>query len=147
MTTGYLGIDNGTQGLSVLCTDENLKVLATGEATYDFVSDLPEGCYEQRAQDWDQALSKAMQQALTELENKTWKPLAIGISGQMHGEVLVNESDQPIAPVRLWCDARNADTGDELTKLFQSKVPKRVTAARFCGRRGTKLHTPSRLGT
>lgn len=32
MTTGYIGIDIGTQGLSVICTDENLAVLSKGEA-------------------------------------------------------------------------------------------------------------------
>lgn len=55
----------------------------------------------------------------------------------MHGEVLVSETTAKttppttLTPVRLWCDARNAETGDELTQLFQCKVPKRVTAARF----------------
>ena len=132
---GFLGIDNGTQGLSVIFTDCDLKVLATGEATYDFVSDLEEGCYEQRTQDWDEALSQAMKQLRTTLASVSWQILAVGISGQMHGEVLVGDNTatptQALAPVRLWCDARNADTGDELTALLQTKVPKRSTTARF----------------
>ena len=155
---GFLGIDNGTQGLSVLFTDaENLHVLATADANYDFVPNLPEGCYEQRTTDWDQALSTAMKQLQQKLQQRqqqeqknvvtSWKILAIGISGQMHGEVLVGGSagggdddvvdastttpKQALAPVRLWCDARNTETGDELTTLFQTKVPKRATCARF----------------
>ena len=137
---GYLGIDNGTQGLSVVLTDANLHVLATGAASYDFVPHLPEGCYEQHAEDWDTALSAAMQQALEQLQtktndnknsNRTWKPLAIGISGQMHGECLIGNDNQTLGPVRLWCDARNAETAEELTEQFQVKVPKRVTCARF----------------
>lgn len=133
MTTiveGYLGIDNGTQGLSVVLTDKDLKVLATGESSYDFVPNLPAGCYEQRPEDWDTALSTAMKQALKQF-NQRWKPLAIGISGQMHGECLVGADEQPVGPVRLWCDARNAETAEELTQQFQVKVPKRVTCARF----------------
>ncbi len=133
---GYLGIDNGTQGLSVVLTDTNLHVLAKGEARYDFVPNLPEGFYEQRAEDWDNALSIAMQNALEVLQKKigdkmSWKPLAIGISGQMHGECLIGDDGSILGPVRLWCDARNAATAEELTHQFQVKVPKRVTCARF----------------
>lgn len=135
IVAGYLGIDNGTQGLSVVLTDAELNVLATGEATYDFVPNLPEGCYEQRAEDWDTALSTAMQRALeqfqTKNDNATWKPLAIGISGQMHGECLIGKDKKTLGPVRLWCDARNAETAEELTEQFQVKIPKRVTCARF----------------
>ena len=40
---GYLGIDNGTHGLSVIFTDEDLNVLATGEGSYGFVDDLESG--------------------------------------------------------------------------------------------------------
>jgi len=110
---GYLGIDNGTQGLSVVWTDKQLKVLATGDALYDFVSGLPEGCFEQRTPDWDAALRQAMQQAQQNFDarennnnnntndiaihRRRWKPLAIGISGQMHGKVLVGGNDDDAA--------------------------------------------------
>jgi len=139
VTRGYLGIDNGTQGLSVIFTDESLNILATGEASYGFVPDLPEGCYEQRCQDWDQALRAAMDSvrhqliqgsssssSLTQLE-----VLSIGISGQMHGEVAVDADGQPLSTVRLWCDARNESEGRELTQALGMKVPKRATCARF----------------
>ena len=46
-TQGYLGIDIGTQGLSVIFTDANLKILATGEAGYEMVSGLAPECFEQ----------------------------------------------------------------------------------------------------
>ena len=44
---GFLGIDAGTQGLSVIFTDENLEVLGTGEGGYEMVHGLAEGDYEQ----------------------------------------------------------------------------------------------------
>jgi len=127
-TKGYLGIDNGTQGLSIVFTDEKLNVLATGEGHYDFVPNLPEGCFEQRTQDWDAALQVAMQSVKKQITDM--EVLAIGIAGQMHGEVLVGETEA-LSPVRLWCDARNEAEGHELTKLFGVKVAKRATAARF----------------
>lgn len=132
---GYLGIDNGTQGISVLfCSDEsNLQVLATGEASYGMTSSCSttEGCYEQVTSDWDEALVSAMNQVREKLLPDTMEILAIGISGQMHGQVLIGEHGESLAPVRLWCDARNQQEGQELTELFHTKVPKRSTVARF----------------
>lgn len=128
---GYLGIDNGTQGLSVIFTDEDLRVLATGEASYDFVEGLAEGCYEQRCEAWEQALRAAMEALHEKIAPSSITVLSIGISGQMHGEVLVNAAGKPVKSVRLWCDARNDAEGHELTAAFGTKVPKRATSARF----------------
>jgi sugar (pentulose or hexulose) kinase len=128
---GYLGIDNGTQGLSVVFTDEELRVLATGEGSYEFVPNLLEGCYEQRCEDWDAALSKAMDCLRHKLIPRIPEILSIGISGQMHGEVCLDGEGSPVSSVRLWCDARNDKEGTELTELFQTKIPKRATVARW----------------
>ena len=57
---GYLGIDLGTQGLSVIFTDESLRMLATGHGSYAMVPGLPAECQEQLAGDWERALGEAM---------------------------------------------------------------------------------------
>ena len=44
---GYLGIDAGTQGLSVVLVDEQLSLIATGEGGYEMLPGLQEGNYEQ----------------------------------------------------------------------------------------------------
>ena len=59
-TKGFLGIDAGTQGLSVVFTGENQDVIATGDGSYDMIPGLEEGCYEQLPADWDAALTAAM---------------------------------------------------------------------------------------
>ena len=132
-TAGYLGIDAGTQGLSVLFTNEQLEVLAVGEGDYGMLPQLLEGWYEQSATDWEQALNGAMQQLNDKLAEQCVEPeiLAIGISGQMHGAVLCDEDATPLDSVRLWCDSRNEEEGDELTSRFGVKMPKRITAARW----------------
>ena len=56
---------------------------------------------------------------------------AIGISGQMHGEVLADENGEALGPARLWCDSRNEAEGHELTERFGVKMPKRATATRW----------------
>ena len=129
-TQGYLGIDAGTQGLSVIFADTSLKVLATGEGDYDMVPDLGEGCYEQLPADWTSALITAMKDLRNKL-NLDFEVLAIGISGQMHGEVLADAEGNSLGPARLWCDARNDAEGEQLTAAFDVKMPKRITAARW----------------
>ena len=128
-TRGYLGIDAGTQGLSVVFTDENMQVLGTGDGVYEMLPGLAEGCYEQQPSDWEQALLNAMTDLRTKVDDI--EVLSIGISGQMHGEVLVGENNQPLKAARLWCDARNEDEGQQLTELLGVKMPKRITAARW----------------
>ena len=59
-TRGYLGIDCGTQGLSVIFTDEELRVVALGEGSYDMVPGLANECYEQQPGDWISAFENAM---------------------------------------------------------------------------------------
>jgi sugar (pentulose or hexulose) kinase len=126
---GYLGIDAGTQGLSVVLTDEELKIVGSGDGGYAMVPGLGEGCYEQDPADWERALVEAMADLRSKVES--FDVIAIGISGQMHGEVLVDEHDKILKPARLWCDARNEAEGAELTAALGVKMPKRITAARW----------------
>ena len=132
-TKGFLGIDAGTQGLSVIFTDESLNVIAMGEGGYEMVSGLDEGCYEQHPDHWIAALKTAMENLRSALpaEHKKINVQSIGISGQMHGEVLADDQGKCLGPARLWCDARNDDTQQELTESLGVKMPKRITAARW----------------
>ncbi|MGI9519603.1 MAG: xylulokinase [Pirellulaceae bacterium] len=132
-TPGFLGIDAGTQGLSAIFTNRQLEVLGVGEGSYDMLPELQDGCYEQSTSDWEAALVDAVQELNARLATDNVEPevLAVGISGQMHGEVLCDDGGQALGPVRLWCDGRNEAEGHELTSRFGVKMPKRITAARW----------------
>lgn len=151
---GFLGIDAGTQGLTVILTDARLRILATGEAGYGMVQDLEEGCYEQRPADWEGALRAAMAALRKDAAARgvALDVAAVGISGQMHGEVLCDVGGGPLAPARLWCDGRNEAEAGELTERLGVKMPKRITAARWLwtirhrpdlARRAAELTTPA----
>jgi sugar (pentulose or hexulose) kinase len=131
--SGYLGIDAGTQGLSVVFAGEDLSILAQGAGSYDMVPGQPAGCAEQRPADWEAALAAAMRQLRERAAAAGFgiDVRAVGVAGQMHGEVLLDSAGTPLAPARLWCDARNEAEGHELTELFGVKVPKRMTVARW----------------
>ena len=132
-TQGYLGIDAGTQGLTVIFADESLAIRATGEAGYDMVPGLGPECYEQRPEDWERAIGAAMADLRTKLAAAGVTPdvRAIGLVGQMHGEVLADELGRCLGPARLWCDGRNEAEGHELTERLGVKMPKRITTARW----------------
>ena len=132
-TQGYLGIDAGTQGLTVIFTDESLAIRATGDAGYDMVPGLGPECYEQRPEDWERALGAAMADLRRTLAaaGVEMDVRAIGIVGQMHGEVLADELGRCLGPARLWCDGRNEAEGHELTERLGVKMPKRITSARW----------------
>ena len=127
---GYLGIDNGTHGLSVIFTDEDLNVLATGEGSYGFVDDLESGNNDAKTgtmlflRRWNRFTSKwlLLRSKLLRLEY----PVKCTVQS-----AATNPASQPSKSVRLWCDARNEEEGNELKELLQTKVPKRATAARF----------------
>jgi sugar (pentulose or hexulose) kinase len=132
-TQGYLGIDVGTQGLSAIFVDEALRLRAAGDGSYDMVPGLGEGEYEQQPADWERALASAMRDLRAKLATLGVEPevRSIGISGQMHGEVLCDADGTPFSPARLWCDGRNEAEGHELTELLGVKCPKRLTASRW----------------
>ena len=149
LVPGFLGIDIGTQGLSAIFCDQDLRVLATGEGSYGFATTEDEqkrGFYEQLSSDWLAAVKGAMQEIHQQFakQQKRIQVLACGISGQMHGEVLIDESGRTLEPVRIWCDARNAVEADELTNTFQFKVPKRSTCARFLWTARNRPHLAKR---
>ena len=116
----YLGIDVGTQGLTALLVESSdgsetnkssLNVLAIGEGSYDFVPDLPEGCYEQDPLQWETALVEALKSMLDRLEGLGKKVAidALCVTGQMHGCVMIDNEGNNIGTARLWCDARNQE--------------------------------------
>jgi sugar (pentulose or hexulose) kinase len=133
MAAGFLGIDAGTQGLSVILTDPALRIVATGSAGYGMVPGLAAECYEQAPADWEHALAAAMAEVRAAAARRgiPVEVAAIGIAGQMHGAVLCVADSTPLAPARLWCDGRNEAEGEELTALLGVKMPKRITAARW----------------
>ena len=129
---GYLGIDAGTQGLSVIFTDETTQILAHGEGCYEMVPGLGGDCYEQAPADWERALADAMADLRRKLaaEGIEMAVRAIGISGQMHGEVQADAEGRLLGPARLWCDGRNEAEGHELTETLGVKCPKRLKIGR-----------------
>ncbi|MGH1415456.1 MAG: xylulokinase [Pelagimonas sp.] len=104
----YLGLDLGTSGLRALLVDENGAPVGSAEAHYD-VSHPHSGWSEQDPADWVTAC-KTVISDLKKTQSAAFAKLSgIGISGHMHGAVLLGADDAVLRPCILWNDTRCAD--------------------------------------
>src|SRR5436305_1248675 len=95
-----VGLDVGTTGVKALELSESGEVLARAEEGYPLSTPRP-GWAEQDPEHWWRASEAALERLGSE-------PAAIGLSGQMHGLVCLDERDRVLRPAILWNDQRTA---------------------------------------
>ncbi|KCV81916.1 xylulokinase [Actibacterium atlanticum] len=111
----YLGIDFGTSGLRALLVDEDGAPLASAEKHYAARHPHP-GWSEQDPADWIAAIDAA----LDDLARKTpdfADVRGIGVSGHMHGAVLLDAQGKVLRPCILWNDTRSSAQAARLDGL------------------------------
>lgn len=121
-----LGIDVGTSSIKVSVIDSaDGQTLATAqypEAETEILS-LQSGWAEQSPDLWWENVQKAI---LICNEQKKYNPIdisAIGIAYQMHGLVIVDESQNSLRNSIIWCDSRAVDIGEQaLQSLGEEKA-------------------------
>ena len=107
--TVLFGIDVGTSATKGLAIDPGGSVLATAEAPYPLSTPRP-GWSEQDPEDW----WRATESVLADLANAAGAPAGIGLSGQMHGLVALDNDDRVLRPAILWNDQRTQAECDEI---------------------------------
>jgi len=110
-----LGIDIGTGSVKALIVDERGSTLGQGSSEYSQSRPHP-GWAEQRPVQWWQATLIAVRQAIAITGGIRID--AIGLSGQMHGTVLLDATGEPVRPAIIWADTRSADEAAEITTLI-----------------------------
>jgi xylulokinase len=101
-----LGIDTGTGGTRAVVIDERGKVIASATCEHEpFASPQPLWA-EQDPRDWWRAGVVAVQAVLASPGVKADDIAAVGLTGQMHGSVLLDEYDEVLRPALIWCDQR-----------------------------------------
>lgn len=112
----FLGIDCGTQGTKAIVLDAaSGKVLGLGAAAHTLISGA-NGRREQHPQEWLDAFTEATHRALQQAGVDGQDILGIGVSGQQHGLVLLDDNGQVLRPAKLWCDT---ETSAENQRLLQ----------------------------
>ena len=110
----FLGIDLGTSEVKLLLLDETGRTV--GQAGSPLTVSRPHPLWaEQQPQDWWDATEAAVARLRQTHAQAFASVRAIGLSGQMHGAVLMDGSDQLLRPAILWNDGRSHAQCQELT--------------------------------
>jgi xylulokinase len=126
----YLGLDIGTQSTKALVIDAATHcVVARASAAYGLMEGLPPGHAEQHPATWIDAVRTVAREVLRSVDGARIE--GIGVSGQQHGCVVLDERDQVIRPAKLWCDTSTAAEAAELSKAIGRAVPTGFTASKL----------------
>lgn len=111
----FLGIDIGTSNTKAVIFDRAFHVAAKGNSSYAL--DQPRnGWAEQNPLEWKKAAKNAISQAMREGKIDASDFIGIGMSGQMHGLVMLDAENNVLRPAVLWCDQRSVAECEEMTE-------------------------------
>src|SRR5581483_6012574 len=110
----WLGIDIGTGGSRALLVDERGAVRAGVTAPHEEMTMERPLWAEQRPEDWWDAAVKAVRGVLAQAGISGKDVKGIGLSGQMHGLVILDGKSQVIRPSLIWCDQRSQKQVDDV---------------------------------
>lgn len=109
----YLGLDVSTTGVKALLVDDRGRVVAS--ATQAHSSSAPHPLWsEQQPRDWYDGAVVAIRAALVAAGAVGSRVVAVGLTGQMHGMVALDERGEVVRPAILWNDQRTAAECDEI---------------------------------
>lgn len=107
MSAAWLGIDLGTSSAKCVAIDDSAALLASAQERYGVDRPSP-GWAEQDPELWWSAVSTTIAAVVASLPPRT-EIRGIGLSGQMHGVVLVDASGRAVRPAIIWSDARSGE--------------------------------------
>ncbi len=127
MNEYVLGVDLGTSGTKTVLFDKQGRAIASASREYPL--DQPRnGWAEQDPECWWQAARETIRQVIGESGVAPAQIRGLGISGQMHGLVLLDENGQVLRKAILWCDGRTQQECDEITRIVGRERLIRITA-------------------
>ncbi len=109
----YLGIDVGTTAVKLVLIDAEQNLLRTESAALSVSRPHPLWS-EQDPADWWSATQAAIEALKTKHPKRFAGIRAIGLSGQMHGAVLLGDQSQVLRPAILWNDGRAMEQSQRL---------------------------------
>ena len=110
-----LGIDVGTGGTRALVIDADGRVVASATEDHEAFASPQIGWAEQDPNDWWRACAAAVRKALAGSKLRGDQIACVGLSGQMHGAVLLDDQERVVRPALIWCDVRTEKQSRDLT--------------------------------
>jgi xylulokinase len=124
----WLGIDVGTGGTRALLVDERGKVRRARAAPHEEMRMERPLWAEQRPENWWDAAQQAVSGVLADAGASGRSVRGVGLSGQMHGLVLLDAADAVIRPALIWCDQRSQEQVDAINQSVGKEAVLRATA-------------------
>jgi xylulokinase len=122
-----LGVDLGTGGTKAILFDDKGTIIA--ECSEDYPLYQPQnGWAEQDADDWIRAGFNTIRSVLQKSGINAGDIAGIGISGQMHGLVMLDGEGKVIRRSLIWCDQRTVKECEEITSRVGAKRLVDITA-------------------
>ena len=112
----YLGIDLGTSSVKIVIVDARQHILAGADQSLRPRQPRPLWS-EDDAECWWDAVAAGLERLAAAHPDLLARVEAIGLSGQMHGALLLDAADRPVRPAILWNDGRAAREADDLAAL------------------------------
>ena len=126
-----LGIELGSTRIKGVLIDEDHQPIASG--SYAWENDLVDGVWTYPLEKAVEGLRACYSSLREDVEKKFGQKLtrvaAIGISGMMHGYLVLDKDGRQIAPFRTWRNTITAAASAELTELFKFNIPQRWSIA------------------
>jgi xylulokinase len=111
-----LGIDVSTTGAKALLVNERGDVLSSATEEYSLSTPFPLWS-EQNPEDWWEGVQGAVRRVLATPGVRAADISGIGLTGQMHGLVLLDKHNAVLRPAILWNDQRTGSQCAEITRL------------------------------
>ncbi len=112
----FLGIDVGTGGTRAVLIDRQGRIIASSASDHAAISSPHIGWAEQDPDDWWRAAREAIAGVMAIASIAGTEIQAIGLTGQMHGCVMLDSDGKVLRPALIWCDQRTQPQCDWLTQ-------------------------------
>ena len=109
-----IGVDVGTSATKTVLFDEECRPVAEASAEYPMYQPQ-NGWAEQNPKDWEEAAASTIREVMERSRVNKEDVVGLGLSGQMHGLVMLDKDNEVIRPAIIWCDQRTAAECEEIT--------------------------------
>lgn len=122
-----LGVDIGTSGAKTVLFDEKARRIAAKTIEYP-LHQPRNGWAEQDPADWWNAVAEGIKTVLAHSGISPKAIRGVGLSGQMHGLVMLDKDNRVLRPSIIWCDQRTTEECSQINRLLGEKRVIEITA-------------------